>query len=61
MNFYLLELIIFSTTNKQYYPGTSLDKVVQIGTMSDLGIANPGSTQKLIASGQGAYSNCNFS
>jgi len=43
----------FSTTNKQYYPGTSLDKVVQIGTMSDLGIANPGSTQKLIASGQG--------
>ena len=51
----------FSTFNKQYYPGSSLDKVVQIGTMSDLGIANPGSTQKEIASGQGPNSTITFS
>jgi len=42
----------FSTVNKQYYPGSSLDKVIQIGTMSDLGIANPGVTQKEIATNQ---------
>ena len=50
----------FSTVNKQYYPGASLDKVVQIGTMSDLGIANPSVTQKEIATNQGPNSTITF-
>ena len=42
----------FSTVNKQYYPGTQSDKVVQLGTMSDLGIASPKRITKEVNLGQ---------